>query len=80
MTARRQSQGERARTESLAGQRLQSAGARASDAYARVTRAVDRLCEEMDEVTPPLGTPKVEIHDEDSLVTSVAEAIAANSK
>ena len=69
---------QRARSESAATQRMQAAGIRATDAHASVKRHAKRLTEELDEVTAPHGVQVVELSEEDSLVTSVTNVIAAN--
>lgn len=66
----------RARTESTAGERLESAGHRAQDAYRSVRRYAERVTEEMEEVTSPHGIPTANLSEEDSLVTTIAETIA----
>lgn len=71
---------QRARSESIATQRMQAAGIRAADAHASVKRHAKRLMNELDEVTAPHGVQVVELSEEDSLVTSVSNVIAANKQ
>lgn len=77
MTQRSRTNGaRRARTESLAHERLVSAGVRATDAYSRIRRFAERVSEEMDEVTAPHGVQVTNLDDEDSLVTTIEKTIA----
>lgn len=55
---------------------MRASGIRAADAYAAISRRAHQLAEELDEVTPLHGIPVTELHDEDSLVTTVAEGIS----
>lgn len=71
--------GGRDRHESAAGQRLTSAGIRATNAYASVRRHAERLTDELDDVTPSGGVPVNELDDEDSMVVAVADVIAAKT-
>ncbi len=57
--------------------RVQAAGVRAIDGYARVTRFANHVNDEIDEVTAPHGIPVTELHEEDSMVVAVAAAIDA---
>lgn len=56
--------------------RLVAAEVRATNAYRSVCHKAEALLEELDEVTDPTGAgiPRVEIHEEDSLVIVVTEA------
>ncbi len=62
----------------IATRRMQVAGARACNAYRETQRLADLVNDELDEVTMPGAVPNVELHDEDSLVICVKEAIVAN--
>lgn len=65
---------------SVSNQRMASAAVRATESWQRVIRRCDKINEEMDEVTPPLHAFPIEVHDEDSAVIAVANAIEANEK
>ncbi len=61
-------------------QRLRAASLRACEAHQRAAKLAGLVNEELDETTIPHGVPVTELHDEDSLVIVVKEALAANSK
>lgn len=58
-----------------AHQRMRSASVQAFDACASVQRRANQILEELDEVTAPHGVPTTELHDEDSAVVVVGEAL-----
>lgn len=60
-------------------QRMQAAATRACDAHRRTARVAEGVGEELDETTAPHGIPVTELHDEDSLVVVVKEALAVNA-
>jgi len=64
---------------SVATQRMQKAAARACDAHRRTQTIAEGVREELEETTAPHGIPVTELHEEDSLVTVVKDALAANA-
>lgn len=62
---------------SPARDRLAAAEVRATNAYQSICNKADAVLEELEDATDPSGcaVPKVEIHDEDSLVLAVSEAV-----
>lgn len=60
-------------------QRLQAAGVRALDAHRRARFMAESVGEELDETTAPHGVP-IEVHEEDSMVTTVKEAITTHEE
>lgn len=63
----------------IATHRMQAAGKRACDAHKRTRALAEEINEELDQITQTGGVPNVELHEEDSLVIVVKEAIAANA-
>ena len=61
-------------------QRMQAAAIRALDAHRRARFVAESVSEELDETTAPHGIPVTELHDEDSLVVVVKDALAAHGK
>lgn len=64
----------------VADQRMHGAAVRAISSYQSVRAKAERLCEEMDDLTPVNGVPTSNLSDEDSVVTSIASVIASHSK
>lgn len=64
---------ERSKRPSTAGPRAQAACMRACSSYQRVAALAKQVNEDLDEITIP-GVP-VEIHEEDSIVTSTEAVI-----
>lgn len=61
-------------------QRLQSAGVRALDAHRRARMIAEMVNEELDETTAPHGIPVAFLKEEDSLVTTVKEALGVHEQ
>lgn len=59
-------------------ERVRAAATRSIESSQRLIRLSEQMCEEIDEVTPPIGVPIQDLSDEDSAVISMAEAITAN--
>lgn len=66
--------------EHSATNRMRAASVRAFDSYAGVQRRANRILEELEEVTSPHGIPTTELHEEDSAVTTIEAARAANAE
>lgn len=60
--------------------RLAAAEHRATTAFRSVTNKVDRVLEELEDITDHGGIPQVEIHQEDSLVIAVTEGIEQHKR
>jgi hypothetical protein len=63
----------------VATHRMQAAGKRACDAYKRNRALADEINAELDDITGTGGVPHVELHEEDSLVVVVKDALVANA-
>lgn len=60
--------------------RIDIAEHRARDAHRSVRRRAEAVLQELDDITDHGGVPQVELHEEDSLVIVVAEAIGDHKK
>lgn len=58
---------------------MQAAGRRATDAHQIMTSLAARVSSEIDDL-PTNGAPLVEMHDDDSLVTSIERAIGVKKE
>jgi len=56
--------------------RMEAAEVRALDAFRSVGRKADELSEELDHITDHGSFPAVEMHEEDSAVTAIEDAVA----
>lgn len=50
------------------------------NSYRYISRKAERLCEEMDDVTPAHGVPTTDLSDEDSAVISISHALTAHKR
>lgn len=64
----------------VSNQRMRAAANRALESHQKLTSMAERLCEEMDDATPPLGVPVAGLSPDDSMVMSISGGIAAHKQ